>query len=215
MTIQICLLQRTSQGTAARRTIGWLVSAAIGICFFGFPADTLSAGVRNPDPVAIATPSKSAPAVTSWLYRAIGAGITITLIEVAQLSGEPLASIPFVTSIVLTFGMSQTDAAQPYAVVAGHSLSTLAGFAALWCLGAGATPAAVGGRLGRAINVIGTSHAPASRYRRLSGDPLGIAARLGPKTGADRGRAAGASCQAVVLAARTCCCAPRITRGNA
>jgi CBS-domain-containing membrane protein len=83
--------------------------------------------------------------VTIWLYRAIGAGIAIVLMEaLARLAGEPLARVPFVTSIVLTLGMPESEAAQPYAVVAGHLLSTLAGFAALWCLGAGTTAAAVG-----------------------------------------------------------------------
>lgn len=52
--------------------------------------------------------------------------------------------VPFVTSIVLTFGMPENEAAQPYAVIAGHLLSTLAGFAALWCFGAGTTGAAIG-----------------------------------------------------------------------
>lgn len=83
--------------------------------------------------------------VTIWLYRAIGAGIAIALMEaLARLAGEPLARVPFVTSIVLTLGMPESEAAQPYAVIAGHVLSTVAGFAALWCFGAGETAAAFG-----------------------------------------------------------------------
>ena len=83
--------------------------------------------------------------VTKCLYRAIGAAIAIALMEaLAQWAGEPLARVPFVTSIVLTLGMPESEAAQPYAVVAGHLLSTFAGFAALWYLGAGTTAAAVG-----------------------------------------------------------------------
>ena len=83
--------------------------------------------------------------IASYCYRAIGAGIAIALMEaLARLAGEPLVRVPFVTSIVLTLGVPDSDAAQPYALVAGHLLSTLAGFAVLWCLGAGTTAAAVG-----------------------------------------------------------------------
>jgi CBS-domain-containing membrane protein len=83
--------------------------------------------------------------VTIWLYRAVGAGVAIALMEVlARLAGEPLARVPFVTSIVLTMSVPDIEAAQPYAVIAGHLLSTLAGFIALWCFGAGTGAAAVG-----------------------------------------------------------------------
>jgi len=83
--------------------------------------------------------------ITKCLYRAIGAAIAIALMEaLAQWAGEPLVRVPFVTSIVLTLGIPESEAAQPYAVVAGPLLSTLAGFASLWCLGTGTTPAAVG-----------------------------------------------------------------------
>ena len=82
----------------------------------------------------------SARQVAIWLYRGVGAAVAIALMEVlAQLTDEPLARVPFVTSIVLTISLPDSEAAQPYAVVAGHLLSTAAGFAALWCLGAGTT----------------------------------------------------------------------------
>jgi CBS-domain-containing membrane protein len=80
-----------------------------------------------------------------WLYRAVGAGIAIALMEMlAGLADEPLARVPFVTSIVLTLSSPETEAARPEVIVLGHLLSSLAGFAALWCLGAGTTAAAVG-----------------------------------------------------------------------
>jgi CBS-domain-containing membrane protein len=55
-----------------------------------------------------------------------------------------LAQVPFVTSIVLTLAAPDSEPAQPYAVAAGHLLSSLAGFAALWCLGPGEVSSAVG-----------------------------------------------------------------------
>jgi len=80
-----------------------------------------------------------------WVYRALGAAIAIAVMEVlARHFNEPLSRIPFVTSIVLTMTMPNTEAAQPYAVIGGHLLSTLAGFAALGCLGAGASASAIG-----------------------------------------------------------------------
>jgi len=79
------------------------------------------------------------------LYRATGTGIAIGMMELlARLSNDPLSRVPFVTSIVLTFALPESDAAHPYAVIAGHLLSTLAGFAAMWCLGVGSTASAVG-----------------------------------------------------------------------
>jgi CBS-domain-containing membrane protein len=83
--------------------------------------------------------------LTTWLYRAAGTGLAIAAMEVlARVSDEPLSRLPFVTSIVLTLSLPDSEAAQPYAVIAGHLLSTAAGFVALWCLGAGATASAVG-----------------------------------------------------------------------
>jgi CBS-domain-containing membrane protein len=83
--------------------------------------------------------------IALWLYRAIGAGIAIGVMELlAPFSGESLSRLPFVTSIVLTLAAPDNDAARPYAVIGGHLLSTLAGFAALWCLGTGPTATAAG-----------------------------------------------------------------------
>jgi CBS-domain-containing membrane protein len=83
--------------------------------------------------------------IAIWIYRALGAGSGIALMELfARIGDEPLARVPFVTSIVLTLSLPESEAAQPYAVVVGHLLSTAAGFAALWCLGTGPTASAVG-----------------------------------------------------------------------
>lgn len=83
--------------------------------------------------------------VAIWAYRAAGAGLAIALMEaLAQFAEEPVVRIPFVTSIVLTLALPESEPAQPYALIAGHLLSTLAGLVALWCLGPGTTAAAVG-----------------------------------------------------------------------
>jgi CBS-domain-containing membrane protein len=79
-----------------------------------------------------------------WLYRALGAGVAIAVMEgLARLGHQPLARVPFVTSIVLTLGLPESEGARSYAVIAGHLLSCAAGFAALWCLGAGEVSSAV------------------------------------------------------------------------
>jgi CBS-domain-containing membrane protein len=79
-----------------------------------------------------------------WIYRAIGAGLAIAVMELlARIGHQPLARVPFVTSIVLTMGMPDSEAAQPYPVIAGHLLSSAAGFAVLWAMGPGEAASAV------------------------------------------------------------------------
>jgi len=79
-----------------------------------------------------------------WLYRALGAGLAIAIMEaLARFGHQPLARVPFVTSIVLTLAAPDIEAAQPYAVIAGHLLSSAAGVIALWSLGAGEAASAV------------------------------------------------------------------------
>src|SRR6478672_11865159 len=62
--------------------------------------------------------------VAIWAYRAAGAGLAIALMEaLAQFAGEPVLRVPFVTSIVLTLALPESEPAQPYALIAGHLLS--------------------------------------------------------------------------------------------
>lgn len=71
-------------------------------------------------------------------YRALAAGVAVILMEgLASVAHLPLATVPFVTSIVLTISAPDVPASRPYAVIAGHMLSTLAGFATLWSIGQG------------------------------------------------------------------------------
>jgi CBS-domain-containing membrane protein len=82
--------------------------------------------------------------LAAWIYRVIGAGLAIAVMELlARIGHQPLARVPFVTSIVLTMGMPGSEPAQPYPVIAGHLLSSVAGFAVLWTLGAGEVSSAV------------------------------------------------------------------------
>ena len=85
--------------------------------------------------------------IAVWVYRAAGAGLAIGVMELlARATHEPLARVPFVTSIVLALSLPDNEAARPYAIIVGHLASSAAGFVALWCLGAGeiASAAAVG-----------------------------------------------------------------------
>jgi CBS-domain-containing membrane protein len=55
-----------------------------------------------------------------------------------------LSRVPFVTSIVLVLSVPDSEPAHPYAIIVGHLASSIAGLAALWCLGSGQTASAVG-----------------------------------------------------------------------
>jgi CBS-domain-containing membrane protein len=83
--------------------------------------------------------------IAKYLHRATGVAIAIALMEaLAHATGEPLARVPFVTSIVLTLADPDSKAAKLYAVIVGHMLSTLSGFISLWWVGEGAAAAVAG-----------------------------------------------------------------------
>jgi CBS-domain-containing membrane protein len=76
--------------------------------------------------------------VAIWVYRAVGAWVAIAIMELlARIAHQPLARVPFVTSIVLTMAVPDTEPAQPYPVIGGHLLSCAAGVAVLFLLGPG------------------------------------------------------------------------------
>lgn len=80
----------------------------------------------------------------TWLYRATGAAIAIVIMEaLAQLAGESLARVPFITSIVLVMALPGSDGARPYALVGGHLISAASGLTVAAILGAGEPSAAV------------------------------------------------------------------------
>jgi hypothetical protein len=80
--------------------------------------------------------------VVVWMYRALGAGLAIGIMELlARVAQEPFERVPFVTSMVMALSLPDT---QPYAIIVGHLASCIAGFLAVWCLGSGETASAVG-----------------------------------------------------------------------
>jgi CBS-domain-containing membrane protein len=99
--------------------------------FYGMQIEAPLKGERVPAPV--------------WMFRALGAGIAIAIMELlAALAGEPLARVPFVTSIVLVMALPSSEAAGPRAILGGHLLSSACGFACLWLIGPGETASAAG-----------------------------------------------------------------------
>jgi CBS-domain-containing membrane protein len=93
----------------------------------------------------------------------LGAAIAIGVMEwLSVASHYPLAIIPFATSIVLVIGSPEAEPAQPRALIGGHIVATLVGFAMLKLTGpqAWAAAAAVGVAT-LAMYVTGTFHPPA------------------------------------------------------
>ena len=69
------------------------------------------------------------PRLAIALYRATGAIIAIAAMELlASLAREPLARVPFVTSVVLVMALPASEAARTRAILGGHLLSSLAGW---------------------------------------------------------------------------------------
>jgi hypothetical protein len=64
--------------------------------------------------------------------------------RLARLGHHEVVRVPFVTSIVLTLFASESTPAQSYAAVIGHLVSSIAGLAALICLGPGDAAATLG-----------------------------------------------------------------------
>jgi CBS-domain-containing membrane protein len=74
-----------------------------------------------------------------------GTAAAMALMELlAGYGGEPLWRVPFVTSIVLVTTLPHSEASRPYAVIAGHLISCLAGLGAVHVLGPGHVASAVG-----------------------------------------------------------------------
>src|SRR3982750_4460235 len=97
------------------------------------------------------------------LSGAAGGAVAIAIMELLSVGTEfPLMAIPFATSIVLVIGSPEAEPAQPRALVGGHFISALVGFAVLKSAGpqAWAAAAAVGLSI-LAMYATGTFHPPA------------------------------------------------------
>jgi CBS-domain-containing membrane protein len=87
------------------------------------------------------------PDVAQWAMAGLGVAFAIAGMEWSSLASHyPLVLIPFATSIVLVMGSPEAEPAQPRALIGGHIVATLVGFAVLWLAGpqAWAAAAAVG-----------------------------------------------------------------------
>jgi CBS-domain-containing membrane protein len=103
----------------------------------------------------------------SKIVQAAGAGLGVAFaiggMEWSSLTSHyPLVLIPFATSIVLVVGSPEAEPAQPRALIGGHLVATLVGFAVLRLAGpqAWAAAAAVGLAV-LAMYLTGTFHPPA------------------------------------------------------
>jgi CBS-domain-containing membrane protein len=102
----------------------------------------------------------------NWLAGAVaglGGAIAIGAMEWFSVAAHyPLAAIPFATSIVLVIGSPDVEPAQPRALIGGHVVTALVGFAVLKLTGpqAWAAAAAVGLSI-LAMYLTGTFHPPA------------------------------------------------------
>ena len=97
--------------------------------------------------------SRQAPSSTASRYivpglaAGLGVAFAIGAMEWSSVfANYPLALIPFATSIVLVIGSPEAEPAQPRALIGGHLVATLVGFAVLHVAGpqAWAAAAAVG-----------------------------------------------------------------------
>jgi CBS-domain-containing membrane protein len=98
-----------------------------------------------------------------FMYRAIGTAVAMATMELlAGYVGEPLWRVPFVTSIVLVTALPHSEASRPYAVIAGHMWSCIAGLVAVFVFGRGNQSSAVGvGLAALGMLTIRAPHPPA------------------------------------------------------
>ncbi|MEO8317823.1 MAG: HPP family protein [Bradyrhizobium sp.] len=102
----------------------------------------------------------------NWLAGAVaglGGAIAIGVMEWFSVAAHyPLAVIPFATSIVLVIGSPEVEPAQPRALIGGHVVTALVGFAVLKLTGPQGWAAAVAVGLAiLAMYLTGTFHPPA------------------------------------------------------
>jgi CBS-domain-containing membrane protein len=107
--------------------------------------------------------NKDESGVLAGVVAGLGAAIAIGIMELlSSVSHYPLAIIPFATSVVLVIGSPRAEPAQPRALIGGHVLATLAGFAMLKLMGPNAWAAAIAvGLAVLAMHATRTFHPPA------------------------------------------------------
>src|SRR3954451_19168396 len=101
--------------------------------------------------------------VVAVAVAGLGGAIAIVVMELFSFAAHyPLAVIPFATSIVLVIGSPEAEPAQPRALIGGHLVAALVGFAVLKLTGplAWAAAGAVGLSI-LAMYLTATFHPPA------------------------------------------------------
>jgi len=103
------------------------------------------------------------PNIAQAAAAGLGVAFAIGGMEWSSLAVRyPLVLIPFATSIVLVIGSPDAEPAQPRALIGGHVVATLIGFAVLRLVGPQAWAAAAAVRLAvLAMYLTGTFHPPA------------------------------------------------------
>lgn len=108
--------------------------------------------------------------VPSWrgalafaLLAGAGTAIAIAAMELAAAAaGQPLGLVPFVTSIVLVLSLPAAAPAQPRALIGGHVVASLSGYATLLLFGdSGAAIAIAVGLSAFLMHLTRTMHPPA------------------------------------------------------
>ena len=126
------------------------------------------------------TERRAAPTAELWkvIAGAVGGAVAVALMELLSAGGcYPLFAIPFATSIVLVMGAPDAEPAQPRALVGGHLVSALVGFAVLAIAGPHVWAAATAVGLAIvAMHLTRTFHPPAGI------DPLIIVVNAMPWT---------------------------------
>lgn len=97
------------------------------------------------------------------LAAGLGTTLAVGVLEgVGRWRDQPFALIPFVTSIALVLGLPSAEPSRPRALVGGHILSTLVGYATLAVCGSSIIAAAVATGVAVAVMLLTrTMHPPA------------------------------------------------------
>jgi CBS-domain-containing membrane protein len=99
------------------------------------------------------------------LAALIGLGVAIAIAAMELAAGyfqRPLGLIPFVTSIVLVLALPEAEPARPRALVGGHLVASLCGYAVLHAFGSSTwTIALAVGLSAAAMHLTRTMHPPA------------------------------------------------------
>jgi len=127
----------------------------------------MSGGLKRPVPGAfwkrmrLRRPSTLA---VRFLLAGIATAIAVGLLEIAAVTtGTPYWQVPFVTSIALVIGLPYAEASSRRALISGHIVASLVGYAVLFAVGSSILTAALAcGLAVTAMLATRTMHPPAA-----------------------------------------------------